>query len=123
MAVENLGKVISLPVAADYSASQWRFMRINSSSQAVRAGDGEDADGVLQNDPAAAGRAGNIALGGLTKVEGGGTVTAGNYVSSDASGRAVNTVSGDYILGRSLTTATTAGEIISIILSPGHATF
>lgn len=121
MAIDNLGKVISLPANTDLSSYQYCFVRTNSSGNLALAGDGEDADGVLQDDPAAAARPGSIALGGLTKVKAGGTVTAGGYVASDSSGRAVDAVSGDYILGRAIEAATDANTIISIIFSPGHA--
>lgn len=124
MATENLGATThSLPVNADLSASQYCFVKVNSSSQWALVGDGEDANGVLQDDPAASGRPGSVALtGNVTKVKAGGTVTAGNVVSSDSTGRAVNSASGDYILGRAVTGTTTANEIVEIILEIGHST-
>jgi hypothetical protein len=122
MATYERNICITLPVAADYSASQYRFMTINASGQAARTGDGADADGVLQNDPDTAGQAGAIAIFGRIRTEAGGTVTAGGVVSSDANGRAVDSTSGDYILGRAVTGATEAGVIVEIVLSIGHST-
>jgi len=124
MAFEILANSLSLPVAADYSSSQFRFMKINSSGQWERAGDGNYADGVLQDDPDTAGHAGSCALSGsVTKVEGGGTITAGNMVASDSVGRCVNAASGDYVLGRALETATTAGQRVTIVFQPSYGTY
>jgi hypothetical protein len=124
MAHEILNVCYSRPVAADYSASQYRFMRVNSSGQWARAGDGEDADAVLQNDPDAANKAGSGALPGcVTKIESGGTITAGGLVASDSVGRAVDVVSGDYILGRAVEGSSSAGDYVTLLFTPGHATY
>jgi len=109
MAVENLGKCVTLPAAADLSSYQYRFIKVDSSGYAALCGDGQDADGVLQNDPGAAGRAA-------------GTCTAGGDAASDANGRAVNAASGDYIKGVFLESATGAGQIIKMIFQPSKAT-
>lgn len=123
MAVENLGKCVTMPASGDHSANQYKFMKIDSNARAALCDDGADATGVLQNDPAAIDRAASVMIGaGRTKVVAGGTVTTGNYVASDSSGRAVNAASGDYILGVAEETASVAGTMISILFQPGHAT-
>lgn len=117
MAVENLGKCINVEAASDLSAAQYKFVNVNSSGQAAAvAAAGGDASGVLQNDPAAAGREAQVMVGaGVTKVVGGGTCTRGSYTAADSSGRAVNAVSGDFILGEFLETATTAGQVVTLL--------
>jgi len=123
MAVENLGKCVTLTAAADLSSYQYRFIKVDSSGYAALCGDGQDADGVLQNDPGAAGRAANVMVGvGITKITAGGTCTAGGDAASDANGRAVNAASGDYIKGVFLESATGAGQIIKMIFQPSKAT-
>jgi len=65
----------------------------------VLAGAGENALGVLQNNPVS-GEAAVVAIGGKSKVIAGGTVAGGAIVSSDAAGKAVTSAtSGHYILG------------------------
>jgi len=124
MAFEILDNCLSRPVYTDYSSSQFRFMYVNSSGQWQRAGDGAFAEGVLQDDPDAANKAGSCALtGSVTKVEVGGVVTAGGLVSSDSAGRVVNIASGDYVLGRALESATTAGQRVTIIFMPSYGTY
>jgi hypothetical protein len=124
MAHEIIANSYTRPVAADYSASQYRFMLVNSSGQWERAGDGAYAEGVLQDDPDTAGKGGSCALtGSVTKAEAGGTVTAGGLVSSDSAGRVVDVASGDYVLGRAVTAATTAGERVTIIFQPSYGTY
>ncbi len=122
MAYENLGKCVTLPANADLSASQYKFVDINSSGKVAVAGDGLDAIGVLQDDPAAADRGAIVMVGaGITKVKSGGTCTAGSPAASDSSGRAVNAVSGDKVLGQFVTGTTTADEIVSLLFQKaGH---
>ncbi len=116
MAYENLGKCVTLPANADLSASQNCFVDINSSGKVAVAGDGTDAVGVLQDDPAAADRGAIVMVGnGITKVKSGGTCTAGSWAASDSSGRAVNAVSGDQILGQFISGTTSADEIITML--------
>jgi len=122
MAVEQALKVISLLASADLSSYQYRFMKVDSNGKAALCGDGQWGIGVLQNDPAAADRAASIAVAGASKVEAGGTVTAGGAVASDANGRAVDAASGDYILGMALESATAAGQVVSVLLSPRPST-
>lgn len=115
MAKEDLGKCITLLAAGDLSAVQFKFVKM-STTQVTTCGDGQDAVGVLQNKPAAAGRAAQVCINGVTKVVAGAVTTAGGYGASDSSGRAVDAVSGDYILGRFLEAAAVAGDVVSFLL-------
>ncbi len=116
MAFENLGKCVTLPANTDLSASQYCFVDVNSSGKVAVAGDGADSIGVLQDDPAAADRGACVMVGsGITKVKTGGTCTAGSWAASDSTGRAVNAISGDQILGQFLEDNTTANTFISLL--------
>lgn len=121
MATNDNLQVISLEAGADLSAKQYYFVTVAADGQVDPTGDGLAADGVVQNDPAAAGRAATVGVSGRTKVVAGGVVTAGDEVASDTSGRAVTAATGDIILGRALSTSANAGEIISIIFNPRGA--
>ena len=119
MAVEQAVQLITVPAGSDLSAKQFYFVDVNSSSQLAVCGTGLPGIGVLQDKPAAAARPGAVAISGKVKVAVGGTVTAGQYVSADSTGRAVNAVSGDFAMGRAITGATVAGTIVEIVLLPG----
>lgn len=120
MATEQNLTTISLEAGSDLSAKQYFFVSVAADGQVDATGDGAMADGVLQNDPSAAGAAATVGIGGVTKVECGGTVTRGGTVSSDADGAAVDSATGDIILGTALETGA-AGEIISMIFHPRGA--
>lgn len=108
---------ISLEAGQDLSAKQFFFVSVSADGQVDPTGDGAHADGVLQNKPAAAGRAAEVAIGGVVQVSCGGSVTRGGDVASDAAGEAVDAASGDNILGTALETGSD-GAIISMIFQP-----
>lgn len=111
---------VTLEAGADLSAKQFFFVSVSADGQIDATGDGAHADGVLLNDPAAAGRAAEVAISGITKVICGGVVTRGGPVASDAAGEAVNAATGDVILGTALDTGAD-GEIVRILFQPRGA--
>ena len=116
MAFEELGKCITRPAGSDLSAKQYTFMTINSSGQLATTGNNLDSDGVLQDKPAAQGRGGTIMVGvGITKITAGAAFAVGDYLSSDAAGKAVKAATGDYILGKALESATVAGDVVAML--------
>jgi len=117
MAVNNNQTCVPFEAGADLSTKQYRFVSIASDGQVDPTGDGLLAVGVLQNDPAAAGRAAEVAISGIVKVEAGGTIAAGGSVSSGADGVAVATASGDVPLGTAVDGGA-SGAIISIVFQP-----
>ncbi len=120
MAFEESKISVTIPAGSDLSASQFCFVEINASGQLAVAGAGAMADGILQNDPNAAGRAGEVAIGGIVQVKCGGAVTRGGPVASDASGKAVNATTGNIILGTALETGANNG-IIAMLFHPRGA--
>jgi hypothetical protein len=119
MATESVQNSISLEAATSLASYQYCFVKL-SAGQAALCGAGQDAIGVLQNDPAAANRAAEIAVGVISKVKIGGMVTQDGNVASDSTGRAVDATSGDYILGKALDGGTVANTIVRVLLQAGH---
>lgn len=121
MAVQEQFQSISLPAAGDLSAAIYRFMLVDSSGNiAVVGAAGGDADGVLQNNPAAAGRASEMAYAGVVKVvAGSGGLSAGDKVQSDATGGAITAASGDHVLAKALEDVA-AGAIGRVLLVSKH---
>ena len=108
--------------AADLSAKQFFCVKKNATNQqyALCDTDGEVVDGVLQNKPDAAGREATIMALGITKIEAGEALTAGDLWGTDNAGKAkivegTNTGGdvGDYVMGRVIQGAA-SGEIATV---------
>ncbi len=121
MAKEIPGFSYTLEASGDLSANQFQAIVVNASGEAAIAGADVYVDGVLQNDPSAQGRAAQIVSSGITKFKSGAAVTRGSLVTTDATGRAVDAVATDVIVGRALEAAANANEIISVLLGQGVA--
>ncbi len=122
---------ISLPAGADLSGNQYYIVGINASGQAVLAGAGAMAVGVVQNKPKL-GESAQVRILGESKVVAGAAITRGQLVAADAAGKAkvavtasTNTADagvaqdpliGSYVLGVALTPAAAANEIITAAL-------
>ena len=100
MATESTLQSVTYQAGSDLSANQYHFVTMADDNQVDATGDGGLAVGVQQNDPAAAGRACVVAITGRSKVVYGDTIDEDDIVSSDSTGRAVPSASGDYILGQ-----------------------
>lgn len=101
---------------------QYHFVQISGAHQADLYANttGQIAAGVLQNKPQVTDMAATVAIMGISLVEAGGAITAGDAVGSDASGRAVS--GGTPTLGVAVHGAAGAGELVPVYLSlPGAA--
>lgn len=112
---------ITLPSGADYTAvaNQFKFVKI-SAGTVVLAGLGEEAIGVLLNRPNT-GEAAQVQTGGIAKVQADvALATTGTKVMSSADGQAAVAVAAASrnVLGRTVTTAAAAGELVEILLCP-----
>lgn len=118
MAYEEALQVISLPVNLDMGANQYHFVVVGSDGNLDLAGDGAAADGVLQDKPdgSSVETAGSVAIGGVSKVEAGEAIDAGDFIASNATGEAKTATTGDIVLGRALTAASGDGVIFSMIV-------
>lgn len=123
MAIEGI--LQSLPGAsasADLSAKQFHIVKMTGDKTVTFCAAVTDlCMGVLQDAPTS-GQPANVAIGGLSKVLAGGTITAGQLVGTDNAGKAVAIVAGtdttQYILGRAITGGA-SGEYISVLVTPG----
>jgi len=119
MAVQEQVNSISLPANADLSASQFCFVTLNTSGKLILPAAGGDCIGILQDKPDAADRIAQVAMlgtSGRLKVIAAATLTAGVKVQADAAGKAIAALTGDHVLGTTLTAAV-SGELIEI--APG----
>lgn len=117
MTTKAIIQSISLVAGADLSAKQYHIVKPNSSGQAVAANATDVTQiGILQDKPTS-GVAGNVAVGGVSKVAYGGTIAAGGAFTSDANGKAVATATGKQIIGFALVGGV-SGDIGSVLIAP-----
>jgi hypothetical protein len=118
---------IHLLAAADLSASQYCFVKIDSAGKVALCGAGENAIGVLQNAPTADGALAIVKTFGFTKVVVAADLAIGAILASDASGKAKAAVKGvvktddagaaadallgSYVLGELMEDSTAADEV------------
>lgn len=115
---------ITLVAGADLSSDQYKFVKMNTSGQAILVAALTDRPiGVLQNAPKSGEEAEVTVIGG-TKVKAGGSVNEGTVLGTSAAGLAVaKTVGTDtthYILGTSLVDGAN-GEVITAVVNCASA--
>ncbi len=89
---DNFVDLPGLEASGNIATSQYRAVKFATSAFQVAAitnGNTERPIGILQNDPNAAGEPAVVAVCGICKVEYGGSVTAGNSLSIDNSGKLI----------------------------------
>lgn len=119
MALHEQVRSLSLPAAADLSASQFCFVKIDTSGNIALPASGGDCVGVLQDKPDAAGRVGEVGMlnmSGRLKVIAAYGATAGDKVKADGAGKALLATTGTHVLGTVLIGGV-SGELIEI--APG----
>lgn len=110
---------ISVPAGSDLSSNQYYLVKRSGGNLALCDTAGERPLGVLQDDPAASGRAGLVRRMGMTKVELGGSVSQDDLLTVDANGKAVAVgATGGYAWGLA-NEAGSSGEIISALIGLG----
>jgi hypothetical protein len=106
----------SYRASGDLSASQFCFVVLDSNGRVAVATSGSMPIGVLQDAPAALDRVCRVAKPSCTTFTlCGGTVTKGGPVSVGTGGKAVDAVSGSYVVGWARETGA-SGSVIAIDL-------
>lgn len=120
-AYEIPGQQITIEANADLSTKQFYAVDMNTSRKLVVASVlGQDGVGVLQNKPAAAGRAATVMIDGVTKAVAGATIDEGDSVTAMANGKFQAAASTHKIWGTALTNAS-SGELFALRLLPAGA--
>lgn len=123
MATEQLmaWNTITKPANADLSSNQFYAVDINSSGKIVVASAaGQRVLGILQNKPTANQGAG-VAVGGVSKAVAAAAITAGALLTTAADGRLQTATSGQFVVGRAVSAAGAANQLVEILLLPGSA--
>lgn len=115
------GSQLTVPMEAgqDLSTKQFYIVKLASDGQIDPAGAANtQSEGVLQNDPSAAGREALVCVAGVTKVVAGEAIAVGDSIATDTSGKAVVAASGEFILGKALTAAGADLDILTMLFQP-----
>lgn len=107
------------------SSAQYKFVKFSADNTVVLCAATTDIPcGVLQepvyvSNSVSAGDAPDVMYAGQTLVQAGGSITAGNQISTNASGQAQAAVAGQYVVGVAVNVAgaTTAGTLITAVIN------
>jgi hypothetical protein len=105
--------------SGDLSSSQYKLVRLASTAGAVVIVDGDQTDvvlGVLYNDPTS-GQAAEVAIGPVVKAQAEASLSAGDYVTGDTTGRLkATTTANDDVIGVLLEASSSAGDIVRVLV-------
>jgi len=126
--ISNYSVKVTLVAAADLSAKQYTFVKLDSSGTVVAAAAATDIPiGVLQNAPTSGQEAEVLVVGG-TKLVAGAAIGEGALVGTSATGKAVALVAGTdttkYVVGTLLTESGADGNVVTAVINcanPGRA--
>jgi hypothetical protein len=99
---------------ADLSTNQFRAVKFTADDTVGVTAAGQDATGIQQDMPAAAGRGCRVRMLGTSKAVAGAAFAAGALLASDATGRLIVAVAGNYVVGRANQAALAAGDIVEV---------
>lgn len=114
MTVEQALTCVSYPASGDLSAKQFFCVNLASDGEVQVATSGAKVTGILQDAPAAVGRAANVAINGVSKVSAtaaaGEAITVGVGLTCSTVGKAIKASTGGtaYVFGRAMEALTTA---------------
>lgn len=116
-AFEQSLRTVQIPVSQSFASLVYTFVQINSSGQlAPPSGVGQFCDGVIVDDNPNSGRPSPLATEGIAIVTAGASLDEGDFVATDASGRAITAGDGMAILGRALGSSSAAGTLVPVLL-------
>lgn len=120
MAFEISVNAVTMTAGKDLSAFQYHFVVLASDGKVDDVGSqGANATGILQNDPAADGRAAAVAINGVSKIVCGGSITQGDKLTPGADAQAETAQSGDHVIAQALESGED-NEIIACVLVSAH---
>jgi len=100
---------MGMVAAEDLSAMQYKIVNVHGDNTVkLRVAAGAGVLGVLNNKPENNENA-TVVVAGLTRCVAGGTISAGAWISTTASGTGLAATSGQYILGKSITGVASGG--------------
>jgi len=118
MSYDIPGFAITGVTAGDLSTSFLKFVKMGGATIVAVAAATDDAIGVLQNKPAAAGAAGTVMISGVTRVMTDAAIAAGVTVYLDATGQVSATAQVGAAVGVTVSASTATSLVASVLLKP-----
>lgn len=120
---------ISREAAADLSAHQYKFVKLDSNGRVAAIAAATDVPfGILQNDPNALGIAAEVMVAGVSEIQADAALAIGVQIGTSADGQADAKTPGtdttEYVVGTVLIATDNAGERATVIfncMNPGRA--
>jgi len=110
-----------MKAAGDLSAKQYYGMKVSADFTVTTAGAADAAlIGILQNKPAAAGRSASVRKVGISKVVLGGTVAAGDRLTTDSSGKLIKTTTSNNRYCAIAIEGGDSGDTVSAVMEFGY---
>lgn len=106
--------------ATDLSAKQYYAVKLTSTARTVALAStgGEMIYGILQNAPVSP-EAANVCIFGVTKAVAGGTITAGDPLTTDTAGKVITYTSSKVKIGVAITGGA-SGDLITMFVFPAQ---
>lgn len=114
-------KPVTLKAGQDLSSYQYRFVSMSSDGKIDPTDTGQEALGILLDDPGAENRAASVAVtdGDIVPCVAGGAFPVSRDLMSDANGRAISATGGGRVQAVSMEASSAAGNIVSVMLKKG----
>lgn len=117
----NYSVKVTLVAAADLSALQYTFVKLDSAGKAAAASAATDIPcGVLQNAPTAGQEAEVLIVGG-TKITAGAAIAEGAQIGTSSTGKAVALVAGTdttkFVVGTLITESGASGDVVTAVVN------
>jgi len=114
MSNEESLRCISLQSAADFSTTgQWRFGTVDANGRIGLTSSAGRVDGIIQGNVDAADRAVTVGIHGISQLELGATITAGDSLQSGASGVGVSGTTNAKAIALE---SGVSGDVVSVLL-------
>jgi len=108
---------VSFEAGEDLSDAQFLAVKLDSRGRVVKAGIGDHAIGILQDNPPA-GSGANVRMLGISKVKAGDAFEVGTVLMPGEGGRLVAATTGYYPVALALEAATGADQIVTAFILP-----
>lgn len=118
MAYDVPGFRRSYLTAGDLSASQYKFVKMSGATVVAVAATTDKAVGVLENKPAAAGRAATVMISGVCKVKASKSFAAGVPVFLAADGRVTDVEATNEPVGLAESASSGSDSVVAVLLKP-----
>lgn len=123
MATFGPSLIASFATDADLSGMAYRIVKTSASGVVTNTTAATDIMIGVLTDGVADGSSENqgvsVAISGIAKIKAGGVVAVGDQLTSNGDGRAIAAAGGNSIIGRALSPASGADEVIDCLLIPG----